>query len=39
MRKTSVVLNPWAYGVNATPSMEAKGKRRLEDKNPRIIPS
>jgi hypothetical protein len=30
MKKTSVVLNPWAYGVNETPLMEAKGKRRLE---------
>jgi hypothetical protein len=31
MRKTSAIFNPWAYGVNATPSMEAKGQRRLED--------
>jgi len=30
MRKTNVILNPRAYGVNETPSMEAKGKRRLE---------
>jgi hypothetical protein len=34
MRKTSVVFNPWAYGVNATPLMDAKGKRRLGDLKP-----
>ena len=37
-RETSVVFFPWANGVNATPSMEAKGKRRHEDLKPQDYP-
>jgi hypothetical protein len=30
MRKASVVLNTWAYEVNEKPSIEGKGKIKLE---------